>query len=74
MITLNKLFKYLMVCILNYMVIVNLESLTHKRLKKVKKEMKRVNKPVFKINNNTVINHALKKVEGGKLYEISDFD
>lgn len=74
MITLNKLFKYLMVCILNYMVIVDLESLTHKRLKKVKKEMKRVNKPVFKINNNTVINHALKKVEGGKLYEISDFD
>lgn len=56
------------------MVIVDLESLTHKRLKKVKKEMKRVNKPVFKINNNTVINHALKKVEGGKLYEISDFD
>lgn len=74
MITLNKLFKYLMVCILNYMVIVDLESLTHKRLKKVKKEMKRVNKLVFKINNNTVINHALKKVEGGKLYEISDFD
>lgn len=74
MISLNKLFKYLMVCILNYMVIVDLESLTHKRLKKVKKEMKRVNKPVFKINNNTVINHALKKVEGGKLYEISDFD
>lgn len=63
-----------MVCILNYMVIVDLESLTHKRLKKVKKEMKRINKPVFKINNNTVINHALKKVEGGKLYEISDFD
>ena len=63
-----------MVCIVLYMVIVDLKVQTHSRLKKVKKEMKHANKPIYKINNDIVINHALKKVEEGKHYEISNTD
>jgi hypothetical protein len=55
------------------MVIVNLEIQTHSRLKKVKKEMKKLNS-IYKVNNDVVINHALKKVEGAKEYEISNVD
>ena len=53
------------------MVIVDLGIQTHSRLKKVKKEMKKIN-PIYKVNNDIVINHALKKVEGAKDYEISN--
>jgi guanylate kinase len=56
------------------MVIVDLKVQTHSRLKKVKKEMKHANKPIYKINNDIVINHALKKVEEVKHYEISNTD
>ena len=56
-----------------YMVIVDLENQTHSMLNRVKKEMKKIN-PIYKVNNDVVINHALKKVEGEKSYEITNTD
>jgi len=56
------------------MTIVSLETQTHSRLKRVKKEMQKANKPIYKINNDVVVNHALKKVEVKKDYEISNTD
>ena len=53
------------------MTIVDLDSETHSRLKKVKQVMKTKNK-LFRVNNSVVVNHALKKVEGAKDYEISN--
>jgi hypothetical protein len=58
-----------MVLIMNTMTIVDLDSETHSRLKKIKKVMKQVN-PVFKVNNTVVINHALKRIEEGRKYEL----
>jgi hypothetical protein len=55
------------------MVIVDLENQTHSMLNRVKKEMKKIN-PIYKVNNDVVINHALKKVEGEKSYEITNTD
>jgi len=63
-----------MVCIICYMTIVELEKQTHAKLIKVKKEMKKSNKPIYKINNNVVIKHALNKVEELKEYEITNVD
>lgn len=53
------------------MVIVSLTEKTHSLLKKVKLKMKNKNSRVFKVNNDIVINHALKKIEDGEDFEIS---
>ena len=58
-----------MVLIMNTMTIVDLDSETHSRLKRIKKVMKQVN-PAFKVNNTIVINHALKQIEEGLKYEL----
>jgi hypothetical protein len=46
---------------------------TYKLLKRTKKIMKEKN-PLFKVNNDITIKHALKKVEEAKDYEIKITD
>lgn len=52
------------------MTIVDLDVQTHKKLLQVKNKMKKVNPKIYKVNNNTTINHALTKVESEGDYEI----
>lgn len=56
------------------MTIVDLKPTTHKNLKQVKEKMKKINKPIYKINNDVVINHALTKVKENESYEITNVD
>ena len=56
------------------MTIVDLKPTTHKNLKQVKEKMKKINKPIYKINNDVVINHALTKIKENEFYEITNVD
>jgi hypothetical protein len=58
-----------MVVIISMTIVDISPNTTYKLLKKVKKIMKEKN-PLFKVNNDTTIQHALKKVEEAKDYEI----
>ncbi|GEM_PF-4673630 len=52
------------------MTIVDLNEQTHKKLIQVKQKMRKKNPTIYKINNNTTINHALTRIEENEDYEV----
>ena len=56
------------------MTILEVTKNTHDRLLKIKNKMKSKNLKIYKINNDLVINHALKIVEEFDKYEITNID
>jgi len=62
-----------MIIIISMTIVEISPNTTYKLLKRTKKIMKEKN-PLFKVNNDITIKHALKKVEEAKDYEIKITD